>query len=92
MKNNENTLSLTILLFGACREIAGTDEIVDATLPESSNIIDAGYVWHWLINKYPALKSYERSVLVAVNENHVKMNHPLKGGDTVAFFPPVSGG
>lgn len=28
----------------------------------------------------------------AVNQEIVKMDHPLKPGDEIAFFPPVTGG
>lgn len=29
---------------------------------------------------------------VAVNDEFVSWNHPLKGGDHIAFLPPMSGG
>ena len=29
---------------------------------------------------------------VAVNQIHVKLDHPVQEGDEVAFFPPVTGG
>lgn len=31
-------------------------------------------------------------VRVAVNREYVKMDHPIKAGDEIAFFPPVTGG
>ena len=31
-------------------------------------------------------------LLAAVNQTLVPMSHPLKAGDEVAFFPPVTGG
>jgi molybdopterin synthase sulfur carrier subunit len=31
-------------------------------------------------------------VRVAVNQEYVKLDHPVKAGDEVAFFPPVTGG
>ena len=31
-------------------------------------------------------------VRVALNREYVKLDHPLKPGDEVAFFPPVTGG
>lgn len=32
------------------------------------------------------------SVRVAVNQEHVGLDHPLRPDDEVAFFPPVTGG
>ncbi|MCC7015753.1 MAG: molybdopterin converting factor subunit 1 [Rhodospirillales bacterium] len=31
-------------------------------------------------------------VRVAVNREYVKVTHPIRPGDEVAFFPPVTGG
>lgn len=32
------------------------------------------------------------SILVAVNMEYTDINHQVKSGDEVAFFPPVTGG
>jgi molybdopterin synthase sulfur carrier subunit len=32
------------------------------------------------------------NVKVAVNQDYVSFDHPVKIGDEVAFFPPVTGG
>lgn len=32
------------------------------------------------------------NVLTAVNMDYVNLDHPVKDGDEVAFFPPVTGG
>lgn len=31
-------------------------------------------------------------IRAAVNQEHVKLDHPVSAGDEVAFFPPVTGG
>lgn len=33
-----------------------------------------------------------RVVRVAVNQEYVQLDHPVKSGDEIAFFPPVTGG
>jgi len=33
-----------------------------------------------------------RVVRAAVNQDYVGLDHPVKDGDEVAFFPPVTGG
>ena len=49
----------------------------------------------WLRGRGPgfaeALKD-TRIVRVAVNQRYVAGDHPLKAGDEVALFPPVTGG
>ena len=49
----------------------------------------------WLKNRGPgfaeALKD-SRIVRVAVNQEYVAPDHPIRPGDEVALFPPVTGG
>ncbi len=42
--------------------------------------------------RYPVLENFERSALFAVNEEHVRTDQAVRDGDTLAIFPPVSGG
>jgi molybdopterin converting factor small subunit len=44
------------------------------------------------IERFPRLEPLTKSALFAVNEEHARADHPLHEGDTVAIFPPVSGG
>lgn len=39
-----------------------------------------------------ALALESGKLLAAVNQTLVDFNHPLRDGDEVAFFPPVTGG
>jgi molybdopterin converting factor subunit 1 len=87
LMNNES-IKINVLLFGACRETAGTGEMsCELALPAT-----AESAWGELKRRFPALAGFERNALVAVNEEHARMDHPLKEGDTLAIFPPVSGG
>jgi len=40
---------------------------------------------------YPACNT-PHSLLIAVNEEYCRPDRPLEEGDTLAIFPPVSGG
>jgi molybdopterin synthase sulfur carrier subunit len=85
---SQDAIKINILLFGACREAAGINELVcEVKLPAT-----AASVWMELKRQFPALAGFERSALVAVNEEHARMDHVLNDGDTLAIFPPVSGG
>lgn len=49
----------------------------------------------WLVARGPGhAAAFEdlRIVRVAVNQEYVPFDHPVKPGDEVAFFPPVTGG
>ena len=81
-------MKIKVLLFGACREVAGTDEF-DLELSDPAVAADA---WTSMAGRFPALGRFERSALLAVNEQHAPKETRLKEGDTVAIFPPVSGG
>lgn len=82
------SIHITVLLFGACKEVAGAGELrCELAIPAT-----AADAWEELKRRFADLERFERSALVAVNEEHAQRNHPLKNGDTVAIFPPVSGG
>ncbi|HZS08500.1 MAG TPA: molybdopterin converting factor subunit 1 [Blastocatellia bacterium] len=82
------TVSITVLLFGACREAAGTESLT-IRLPAP---VDVARAFAHLRQRIPQLEYFERSLLFAVNEEHARPDQPLKDGDTLAIFPPVSGG
>jgi molybdopterin converting factor subunit 1 len=48
----------------------------------------------WLANDNPALLDELRSgrVRVAVNQELIRRDAPIREGDEIAFLPPVSGG
>jgi MoaD family protein len=45
-----------------------------------------------LYERYPRLKSFSRSMLVAVGVEYAGRNYVLRDGDEVSLFPPVQGG
>jgi molybdopterin synthase sulfur carrier subunit len=60
-----------------------------------AHVQDVQGLLDWLRSRSPghaqALK--EMSVIrVAVNQEYVPLHHPVKPGDEIAIFPPVTGG
>jgi molybdopterin synthase sulfur carrier subunit len=80
-------MSVRIRLFSTIRQVVGQSDVEwDAPVENAQEL------WNALSEQHPALKPMGGSRVVAVNHQHVSQDHPLKDGDEVAFFPPVSGG
>ncbi|HQR38148.1 MAG TPA: molybdenum cofactor biosynthesis protein MoaE [Blastocatellia bacterium] len=77
-----------VLFFGHARELAG----VERTSIEVSAGATVGDAMAQLQTIYPALAPLEGVLLAAVNETYAVRSESLAGGDTLAIFPPVSGG
>ena len=77
-----------VLFFGAARDAVGQPE-VELELPHESTSATA---LAQLIDKYPNLGRFGRSLLLAVNQEYARGETQLKNGDELAVFPPVSGG
>ena len=79
-------MKVNVLFFGATADLVGSRK-VETSLAETAVASD---VVEQLHAEYPSLKG--RNLLVAVNEQYVAENTPLKNGDELAIFTPVSGG
>lgn len=83
---------MKLLYFAWVRQKIGTAE-EEVTPP--ATVTDVAGLLAWLKERGPgyaeALKD-ARVVKVAVNQEYVRPDHPLKPGDEVAIFPPVTGG
>jgi molybdopterin synthase sulfur carrier subunit len=82
---------LRILYFARLREELGRsaeeiaiDSEVDSVAAVASRLAGRGGAWQRL--------SLESNVRVAVNQEMADAMTPVKAGDEVAFFPPVTGG
>ena len=60
-----------------------------------AEVATVGQLLDWLEGRSPAHKAAlsDRKVLrVAVNQEYAGPDHPVRAGDEIAFFPPVTGG
>ena len=81
-------MKIRLKLFASIREICGFDE-KEITLPETATLNE---LLDNLASQYSALALKRSSLLMAVNEEYSRGDTILHNNDTVAIFPPVSGG
>lgn len=83
---------MKVLYFAWLRTKTGIGE-EDVSPP--ADVATAGALVDWLARRSPrhAEALANRAVVrVAVNQEHVGTDHPVRAGDEVALFPPVTGG
>jgi molybdopterin converting factor subunit 1 len=81
-------VKVRLRFFASLREITGCEEQEMEVAPGTS----AGGLWEMLVDFYPKLSGYSRSIQVAVNQDFADKQTELQPSDEVAFLPPVSGG
>jgi molybdopterin synthase catalytic subunit len=79
---------LTVRLFAAFRERAGSPEVV-VDLPENAT---AAGVLEAVVARVPSLAGVAGAARPVVNHEFVGLDAPVRAGDDVALLPPVSGG
>lgn len=88
--NHEGVPMINIVFFAALREQLGCASLSLegndlATVADIIKQLSArSEQWQQTLNN--------TSILSAVNHDMVEQSHPVKAGDEVAFFPPVTGG
>ena len=76
-------MTITVRFFASVRERLGkAQEIID-----SAGISNVADVW-----KQSARTAWPDNLLAAVNMEYARPDQPVRDGDEVAFFPPVTGG
>jgi sulfur-carrier protein len=80
---------IKVLFFAQVRELTGTSSL---EMPESFPDVSALRAALAQRGERWALALESGKLLAAVNQTLVPMTHPLRAGDEVAFFPPVTGG
>ena len=89
LKNDHiSMITIRLVFFGAARDAVGADQIQLRMNPATT----VAAALAQLISQYPALSSFEKSLLFAVNQEYADGKRQLRDGDELAIFPPVSGG
>ncbi|MEY2560792.1 MAG: molybdopterin synthase sulfur carrier subunit [Verrucomicrobiota bacterium] len=81
-------MKLHVQFFSRLRELAGVSEI-ELEVPERIRISD---LLELLYSRTPALRDWDKSILVAAGVEFVGRDYVLKQGDQIAIMPPAQGG
>ena len=81
---NLHTMPVKLLFFGVLTDVTGTHEV--ALEP----VADVAALKAAVTAQFPGVAEYQFNV--AVNQEIIHENAPIKDGDEVAFMPPYSGG
>jgi sulfur-carrier protein len=81
-------MSIRILFFASLADITGMRE----TSLDAAGFTDVNSIFQKFAKDFPALGAHGSSVLFALNSEFARPGSPVKDGDELAFFPPVSGG
>jgi molybdopterin converting factor subunit 1 len=81
-------MRVRLLYLGMLKELAGTAaEAIE--LPDSATAAD---LWSRIVERFPKMQGYERSIAISVNQEFAARSTVLREGDEVGLLPPVSGG
>ena len=81
-------MKITLKAFAAVKDIINAEELTlevpgDTTVKSLLSI---------LADQYPPVEKLCDILLIAINESYADRDAVIQEGDTVALFPPVSGG
>src|SRR5664279_2179794 len=82
-------MQVSVLLFATLKDIAGEARRTLALPDDAATVAD---VRRALAAQIPGLQAHLDSAIAAVNEEYAFPADPVRSGDKIAFFPPVSGG
>ena len=81
-------MEVRVLYFAMLRERAGTRE-EQVSLPEGATV---GDLKRALAERHVSLSPALPTVLVSINREYAPLDQPIRNGDEIGVFPPVSGG
>ena len=82
-------MSVRVLYFAGLKEALGKGS---ETLDLPAGVATVGQLRGWLAANGRDRLADMKNLRCAVNHDSVTPEHPVRDGDEVAFFPPVTGG
>ncbi len=84
-------MGVTVLYFASLREAFGKER-EELALPEPATVAGLVDTLRARGGEWSSRLSSERRWRVAVNQDMASLEAPVRAGDEVAIFPPVTGG
>ena len=81
-------MKVHVQFFSRLRDLAGTSS-TELEVPGETRAAD---LLELLYSKTPALRDWDKSILVAAGVEFVERDYVLKSGDDISIMPPVQGG
>jgi molybdopterin synthase catalytic subunit len=81
-------MKVNVRLFAGLHDLLGERQVT-LELPEGATVAD---LREQLGRRYPVVTPFLSTLICAVDEEYVPLEHSLREGDDVALIPPVSGG
>jgi molybdopterin converting factor small subunit len=81
-------MKIQVQFFSRLRDLAGHSQI-EVDTPEGTNAAD---LLAMLYDQAPALREWDKSILVASGVEFVGRDYVLKPDDQISVMPPVQGG
>ena len=82
-------MRVKIVFYGGLQRDVGVKE---QELQFAQSALTVGELNKQVAGRYPILRSKLESVVYAVGDEIVDVDHPVRDGDEVGLLPPVSGG
>ena len=82
-------MSVRVLYFAGLKEALGKGS---ETVELPASVATVGQLRDWLASAGRERLADMKNLRSAVNHETVAADHPVRDGDEVAFFPPVTGG
>ncbi|HZX31978.1 MAG TPA: molybdopterin converting factor subunit 1 [Rhodocyclaceae bacterium] len=82
-------MTVQVLYFASLREALG---LAGEAVQLPAGVATVGGLRDWLVGQGRDKLSTARNLRCAVNQDMAGLETPVRDGDEVAFFPPVTGG
>jgi molybdopterin converting factor small subunit len=81
-------MKVRVQFFSRLRDLAGVSEM-ELDVPNGANVSD---LLDLLYARTPALRDWDKSILVAAGVEFVPRDYAIRADDSISVMPPVQGG